>query len=125
MIEGLGIDLVEISRMKKLVARESFLKKVFTPSERRDCEGRFKPEVSLAGRFAAKEAVMKALGTGWAKGVAWTDITITNDDLGKPTAVLMGEARSTADRAGISEILISISHTQDHAVAQAVAIGSR
>ena len=65
---------------------------------------------------------MKALGTGWAKGVAWHDITIKTDDLGKPVAVLEGEALSAAGKAGIREVLVSISHTSDHAVAQAIAV---
>jgi len=121
MILGIGVDIAEIARIKRLLDRKGFAEKVFTPSELAFSENHSAPEISLAGRFAAKEAVMKALGTGWAKGVAWQDITITHDESGKPSVELAGKARRVAAELGAVRILVSISHTGDYAVAQAVA----
>jgi holo-[acyl-carrier-protein] synthase len=121
MIVGIGIDIAEIARIKRLLGREGFAEKIFTPSEIAFSEKHSAPEISLAGRFAAKEAIMKALGTGWAKGVSWRDITITHDEAGKPSVELTGEAGRIADRLGAAAIFVSISHTGDYAVAQAVA----
>ncbi len=123
MIAGIGIDIIGIARIKKLLDRKGFIEKVFSAAERKACERFMNPVVSLAGRFAAKEAVMKALGTGWAKGIAWTDISITNDETGKPIVTLEGEAKRKAEAIGTARILVSISHTDEFAVAQAVAEG--
>jgi holo-[acyl-carrier protein] synthase len=124
MIVGIGIDIAEITRIKRLLDREGFAEKVFTPSELAFSEKHSAPETSLAGRFAAKEAVMKALGTGWAKGVSWHDIVISHDEAGKPSVELSGQAGRIADELGAAGIFISISHTGDYAVAQAVAEGA-
>jgi holo-[acyl-carrier protein] synthase len=124
MILGIGVDIAEIARIKRLLDRKGFAEKVFTPSELASCGKQIAPEASLAGRFAAKEAVMKAIGTGWARGVSWQDITIVNDDAGKPLVELTGQALRTADRIGAARILVSISHSGGYAVAQAVAESS-
>ena len=77
----------------------------------------------LAGRFAAKEAVLKALGTGMRGQMKWTDVQIANNDLGKPEIVLSGESALIAERMGVAQVLVSISHTREHAVASAIALG--
>jgi holo-[acyl-carrier protein] synthase len=121
LILGIGVDITEISRIKRLLDRKGFAEKIFTPTELASCGKQRAPETSLAGRFAAKEAVMKAIGTGWAKGVSWQDITITNDSAGKPLVELKGQARRIADQVGITRIHVSISHSGGYAVAQVVA----
>src|SRR6185436_10163786 len=95
MIVAIGIDIVEISRMQEVFARrgERFRSRVFTEAEIEYCEGRASRLESYAARFAAKEAVMKALGTGWAEGIAWRDIEVTRDEAGKPGLELTGRAR--------------------------------
>ena len=77
-----------------------------------------------SGRWAAKEAILKSMGTGWSKGIAWTDIEITNAMGGKPSVTLHGEARVICDKLGIDEVLISISHCNSHATAFATAVGA-
>ena len=121
MILGIGVDIAEIARIKRLLDRKGFAEKVFTPSELASCAKLGSPEVRLAGRVAAKEAVMKAIGTGWARGVSWQDITIANDESGKPVVELSGRARLCADRIGAARVHVSISHSGGYAVAQAVA----
>ncbi len=119
MIESLGIDLIEIKRVKKVKERwgKRFLERVYTPKELEYCLKKRYPETSLAGRFAAKEAVMKALGTGLSSGVSWKDIEIVNDRKGKPEVFLYGK---TKELLGKKKVLISISHTKEDAIAQAI-----
>ena len=123
MIESLGIDLIEIKRVKKVKERwgKRFLERVYTPKELEYCLKKRYPENSLAGRFAAKEAVMKALGTGLSLGVSWKDIEIINDGRGKPEVFLYGKTRKIL---GKRKVLISISHTKEDAIAQAIIISS-
>jgi holo-[acyl-carrier protein] synthase len=118
-----GIDIVEIARLEASMARhpERFGRRVFTDAERAYCEGRAKPAIHFAGRFAAKEAVLKALRTGWAKGIGWTNVEVTSGSAGEPSVVLTGGAAERAQAMGIERIHISISHTDSHAVASAVA----
>ena len=122
MARGLGIDAVEIERIRAVRARHGnrFLRKVYTDAERRHCLKAPDPEASLAGRFAAKEAVLKVLGTGWRKGISWQDIEIRNDPSGRPGVTLSGECRRVADRLGIDDVLVSISHIETHAIASAI-----
>ncbi len=101
---------------------QRFLARVFTPAERDYCMASRTPAVRLAGRFAAKEAILKALGTGWRGGLAWTDMEILPDGFGKPHVTLSGGCAAEAARLGIARMLISISHTQTHAVASAIAL---
>jgi holo-[acyl-carrier protein] synthase len=114
-----GVDLLEISRLKEAIERhgERFLARIFTRAERELCAGNFS---SLAARFAAKEAVAKALGTGFG-AVAWTDIEILRADSGAPLLYLHGKARSLSDQLGLTQWSISLSHTRENAIAMVVA----
>jgi holo-[acyl-carrier protein] synthase len=102
---------------------ELFLTRVFTPHEIDYCTARKAATQHYAGRFAAKEAVLKALGTGWTRGIHWRDIEIQNEMGGRPKITLSGEARQLGDRLGITEVHISISHCRTHATAYALAVG--
>ena len=116
-----GVDLLEIERLRKALERhaERFLARIYTPAERELCAGNV---ASLAARFAAKEAVAKALGTGLGD-VAWTEIEILRDEKGAPVLVLHGKASALANELGLSQWSLSLSHTHEHAIAMAVAIG--
>ncbi|KPK80572.1 MAG: hypothetical protein AMJ81_11825 [Phycisphaerae bacterium SM23_33] len=103
--------------------RQRFLERVYTPAELKYCLGRKRELEHLAGRFAAKEAVLKVLGTGWRKGINWTDVEILNDPSGQPRVSLHGRCLEVAQARNIREILISISHIETHAIASAVAAG--
>jgi holo-[acyl-carrier protein] synthase len=122
MIIGMGIDVEEVERVKGAMERqgERFLKRIFTPKERAYCE-QFKNKYErYAGRFAVKEAAMKALGTGWSRGVRWVDIEVSRLKGARPTLELNGEARKIADRLGVKNIAISITHTSKQAMAQVI-----
>lgn len=120
MIKGIGIDIIDIPRVAKAVEKESFVSRVFTIRERDYCQGRgASGAASFAGRFAAKEAVMKAMGTGLRYGKL-TDIEITNDELGCPLVSLSGAFAQMAQDKGVSKIWLSISHSKDYATAQCV-----
>ena len=116
-----GIDLIEVDRIESVIARygERFLGRVFTRGELAYCRG--KPH-QLAARFAAKEAVSKALGTGiqHRDGVAWQEIQIVSDDHGKPSVQLTGRAAQRAEQIGLSNLSLSLSHTREHAIALVV-----
>jgi holo-[acyl-carrier protein] synthase len=113
-----GVDLIEIGRVKRVIARwgERFLKRVYTEAERDYCQDRA-PE--LAARFAAKEAVMKALGTG-IKGVGWREIEVLSNRDGKPLVYLHGGAQKRAAELGLDELAISLSHSKDYAIASVI-----
>jgi holo-[acyl-carrier protein] synthase len=122
MIIGMGIDLEEVERVQGAIERqgERFLKRIYTDSERAYCE-QFKDKYErYAGRFAAKEAAMKALGTGWSRGVRWVDIEVVRFSGHRPTLELKGEARKIADKLGVKNIAISITHTPKQAWAQVI-----
>jgi len=121
-VKAHGIDMVECLRLKQAIDRHGnrFLKRVFTPAELDYCRGRKRWIEHLAGRFAAKEAVLKVLGTGWRRGINWTDIEIRNAPSGQPMVRLSGRCRQIADELGLDTILISISHIHSHAIASAV-----
>jgi holo-[acyl-carrier protein] synthase len=120
-----GLDLVEIERVEATVDRfgDRFLRRIYTEAELAICNGR---SSSLAARFAAKEAVAKALGTGiWRCGIEWTDIEILNDPVSRePHLVLHGAAATRAGELGVSEWSVSLTHARDSAVAFTVAIGN-
>ncbi len=122
MIVGVGVDIAEVGRLRQTVERygEVFLRRVYTQAERAYCEQSRNKYERFAGRFAAKEAAMKALGTGWAKGVRWTDIEVVRQKGGRPTLELRGVARETADRLGVKHISITITHTAAQALAQVI-----
>jgi holo-[acyl-carrier protein] synthase len=122
LIVGLGIDIAEVGRVKAAIERygETFLRRVYTANERQYCE-RFKNKYErYAGRFAAKEAAMKALGTGWSRGVRWVDVEVVREKGGRPTIRLAGEAANVASRLNVKNIALSITHTADQAFAQVV-----
>lgn len=123
MIVGLGTDIVEIVRIGEMIERhgELFLQRVYTEREIRYCQRRKEAIQHYAGRWAAKEAVMKTLGTGFTKGVGWRDIEIVSQQSGKPVIELTGGAANVSKLAGIDEILISISHCRAYATATAIA----
>ena len=117
-----GIDLVECRRLQEIIDRhgDRFLNRIFTPGELAYCSGRKRRIEHLSVRFAAKEAVMKILGTGWSSGVKWTDIEVSNDPAGRPSVQLTGKCRQIASRLGIDNVLISLTHTAGHAMASAI-----
>ena len=114
-----GVDIIEIPRIKKTLDRygERFLKRIFTPDEIAYCRGR---SPNLAGRFAAKEATMKALGTG-VRGVGWKDVEVIRAGSGAPSVKLHGRAKARAEMLKVSELSLSISHSREFAVAFVVA----
>ena len=122
---GIGTDIIECLRIAKMIERhgELFLTRVYTSHEIEYCTARKASTQHYAGRFAAKEAVLKALGTGWTRGIHWRDIEVKNEMGGKPGIILGGAASELAGKLGIAEMLISISHCRTHATAFAVAVG--
>ena len=124
-IVGHGIDIIETARIKRSVDEhgERFLDRVYTRNEREYCERSKKRYFEhLAGRFAAKEAVLKVLGTGWRGGIAWTDIEIIAHESGQPHVVLSGECLRIARDLGIAHWHVSISHIETHATASAIGL---
>ncbi len=117
-----GTDVIEIGRVARALVRHPLLKaRLFTAAEIAECEGKGNPAASFAGRFAAKEAVLKALGTGL-RGVNWLDIEIRNNSLGEPEVSLFGPALELARSRNVQEIRVSISHSRDMALAFALAL---
>lgn len=123
LIGGIGTDIIEIDRIKKIAGRKGqrFLMRVFTEAELDFCLGRADPYPCLAARFAAKEAVLKSLGSGLA-GCRWTDVEVVRTGPAPPEIVLAGHARELAENAGIDRVLISISHDRGRAIAFALAV---
>lgn len=120
---GLGVDLVEIDRMRQVMARTPrFATRVFTEGERAYCESHADPIPHFAARFAAKEAAVKALGTGFADGIGFTDIEVENDVKGRPHLILCRRAEEAAGAMGITDMPLSISHTDNDAIACVIAI---
>jgi holo-[acyl-carrier protein] synthase len=122
LIIGLGVDIAEVPRIKAAIERrgQPFLRRVYTPNEIEYCE-RFKNKFErYAGRFAAKEATMKALGTGWRGGIRWVDLEVVRQQSGRPTIALAGEAAKIAAALGVRRISISITHTETQALAQVI-----
>jgi len=122
-----GIDLVDFPRIESMVERhgERFLDRVFTEREQSDARAVHNRVEKLAGRFAAKEAVLKLLGTGWRGKIAWTDIEVTNNSSGQPEVRMGGEVKRIADEAGVKQIALSITHTANFAIASAVALAEK
>jgi holo-[acyl-carrier protein] synthase len=119
MIAGIGVDIVKIERIKTAVDKwgERFMDKVFTEDEKRYSLGKYNPYPHLAARFAYKEAVVKALGTGFRMGIKWRDIELIRNGNGKPEARLNGAVKELADKRSIRDIMVSISHDTDYAIA--------
>ncbi len=123
-IVGLGTDIVECLRIRKMIDEhgEQFLRRVFTTREIRYCQSRRHSTEHFAGRWAAKEAVLKALGTGWRRGISWTDIEIRNDPTGQPRVAVQGEAKEIAKKMRLQDLMITISHCRQFATAYAIAV---
>ncbi len=122
LIVGMGVDIAEVGRIQGAIERhgEVFLRRVYTTREREYCE-RFKNKYErYAGRFAAKEAAMKALGTGWRRGVRWVDLEVVRETSGRPTLAIMGEAAKIAQLLGVKSVALSITHTETQALAQVI-----
>lgn len=121
---GIGIDVVEIERFEQSISRqgERFLQRVFLGEELSYCERQRRPGIHYAARFAAKEAVSKALGTGIGEKVGWQDILIQRLDSGEPQVVLQGDGKDYAESCGVVSIHISLTHTDHYAAANAVAM---
>jgi len=124
-IVGHGIDLTEVARIEAMLAEhgERFLDRCFTPREVADAGDGPRRVEHLAARFAAKEAALKALGTGWAQGVGWTDVAVEREASGAPRLVVTGVAARIAAERAIARWHVSLTHTRDHAVASVIAEG--
>lgn len=125
MIVGIGLDIAEVSRLRQAIERhgERFLNRVFTPSEIAYCRKRANLYERFAARFAAKEAGMKALGTGWRNGVTWHDFQVSNASSGKPALQLSGKAQEIFRSLGGINIALSITHVADYAMAEVIVEG--
>jgi holo-[acyl-carrier protein] synthase len=123
-IFGIGTDIVECLRIRRMIERygELFLRRVYTEREIHYCQSRQRATEHFAGRWAAKEAVFKCLGTGWRRGLSWTDIEIRHDPAGKPHVMVCGAAKDLLQRLRIADVLVSISHCRAYATAYAVAM---
>jgi len=125
MIVGSGIDIIEVERMRKTISRwgDRLLRRLFTDKEIDYSKKRMDSAQHLAARFCAKEALIKATGGGWEKGMRWTDVEILNDKNGKPEVRIYGPARRLLSKARVSKVMVSMSHTRDYAVASAILEG--
>ncbi|MFH1644965.1 MAG: holo-ACP synthase [Candidatus Omnitrophota bacterium] len=124
MIIGTGIDIVEVSRIKRAVGKwgNTFLRRIFTEKELRYSENKSSCFQHLAARFAVKEAVLKAFGDGWTNRAKWCDIGVWNEESGKPNITLSGDIETLSKKLGVKDILISISHTRTYAVANVMLV---
>ena len=122
MIVGTGIDIAEVPRIREAIERhgERFLKRIFTEGEIQYCESKANRVERYAARFAAKEAGMKAIGTGWNHGVRWRDIEVARKPGGRPTLLLHGKAAELAAKLGATNIALSLTHTAEQAFAQVI-----
>ncbi len=121
MIIGIGIDIVSIERLQTALKRTHTMEqKVFTPEEIRFCTSRKNKYQHFGGRFAAKEAALKALGTGWSEGISWQDVEITNGDRGEPILTFHAQAQEVFAKLGAQTTWLSITHSPEHAVAVVV-----
>src|SRR5579862_2268319 len=122
MIVGTGIDVVEVPRVAAAIERfgQRFLERIYTPDEIKYCESKANRVERYAARFAAKEAAMKALGTGWNHGVRWRDIEVKRQPGGRPTIAFYGKAAEFAAKLGTRNIALSLTHTESEAFAQVI-----
>jgi holo-[acyl-carrier protein] synthase len=122
MIVGTGVDIAEVPRVAAAIERfgERFLKRIFTENEIRYCESKANKVERYAARFAAKEAALKAIGTGWKRGVAWKEVEVTREPGGRPTMTFHGKAAEFAAKLGMKRAHVSLSHTAEHAIAQVI-----
>ena len=122
MIVGMGIDIAEVPRIRQSIERfgQRFLERIFTDGEQRYCDSKANRMERYAARFAAKEAAMKALGTGWNHGVRWRDCEVVRMPGGRPTIAFHGKAGEFTAKLGVKNAALSISHTQEQAIAQVI-----
>jgi holo-[acyl-carrier protein] synthase len=122
MIVGTGIDIAEVPRIAESIARfgDRFLQRVYTEGEIRYCESKANRHERYAARFAAKEAAMKALGTGWNHGVRWRDVEVARQPGSRPTIIFHGKAAEFAAKLGAVRVALSLTHTKDQALAQVI-----
>ncbi len=122
MIVAIGVDIIEVARIRETLARTPrFRERVFTAAERTYCDGRGAASAQhYAARFAAKEAMLKALQTGWRGGIGWQDVEIASRDSGAPYLVLHGEVEELYQRSGATSVHLSLSHTTEHAIAEVI-----
>ncbi len=123
MIIGIGTDIAEVNRIAKSIENNSFKEKVFSLKEITYCETKVNKAESFAARFAAKEAFFKALGTGWRGGMAFNEVEVVNDELGKPTLNILGSTAEIIKDKNIKFIHVSLSHVKDLAMATVVLEG--
>ena len=124
-ILGIGTDITECLRIARMIERhgEQFIDRVYTPDEVRYCQGRPQSTQHFAARWAAKEAILKALGIGSARGVAWADVEIRRDPSGRPMVAARAQSRTSSSGQGVGEILVTFSHCRTHASAYAIVMG--
>jgi holo-[acyl-carrier protein] synthase len=121
MIKGLGIDFVDVAEIQQNIdSNGQYLERIFTASEIQYSKDSGDPYQRLAARFAAKEATMKALGTGWDQGVQWREIEVFNDLSGRPMLRMYGHTAEISRRMGVRRVWVSLSHTPSHAIAEVV-----
>ncbi|MCE5301490.1 MAG: holo-ACP synthase [Planctomycetaceae bacterium] len=124
-IVGIGTDITECLRIARMIERhgELFIGRIYTPQEVKYCQSRKQATQHFTGRWAAKEAILKALGTGWQRGISWRDMEIFNEPDGKPVVRVRGGVKELVEQLGIQEIQVTISHCRTHATAFVIALG--
>jgi holo-[acyl-carrier protein] synthase len=122
MIVGTGVDIVEVPRVAAAIERHGarFISRVFTDAEIRYCDSKANRVERYAARFAAKEAALKAIGTGWRHGIGWRDVEVRREPGGRPTIGFAGKAAEFAARLGVARAFVSLSHTAEHAIAHVI-----
>jgi len=125
MILGIGIDIVEVSRVEALLEKwgEGFLERIFLPEEIAYCQKKKSPAQNYAARIAVKEAVMKAFGEGWTEKIGWKDILINRARKGRPGVELLGKGEKLREEMNVESVLVSLSHADSYSVAQAIITG--
>ena len=126
-IIGIGTDITECLRIARMIERHGdlFINRVYTAEEIRYCQNRKQSTQHFTGRWAAKEAILKALGTGWRRGISWRDIEIRNEPSGKPVVAVRGGVRDVVEEVGIRKLLITVAPCHTHATAYGIATGGR
>lgn len=122
MILGTGVDIIEVPRMRASIERfgDHILKRLFTDAEIAYCDSKLNRFERYAARFAAKEAGLKAIGTGWRGGISWRDVEVKREKSGRPTLAYTGKAAEIAARLGVQKTFLSLSHTEEHAIAYVI-----
>ncbi|MCK5833122.1 holo-ACP synthase [bacterium] len=125
MILGIGIDIIDIPRIERITEEygEDIINRIFAKNEIVYCNSKKNPAINYAGRFAAKEAFLKAIGTGLRGGIKWKDISVVKDEFGRPFLSLSNKAKEAADKLGVNKIHVSLSHTAGNAIAMVVLEG--